>query len=471
MTLKEVKLPDLGEGLTDAEIVQWLVAVGDAVELDQPVVEVVTAKANVELPCPYAGTVTSLRYAEGEIADVGSVLLTIEEVSDEAAGTPAADAAGPAPAGQGASVAGDGTASGNTSGNVLVGYGTKPERRRRRRGEPSEPAASPDRYAVLGRSDPKPHTASAAAPATAAGTTDRPRPAVTSPVVRRLARELGVDLATVDGSGPDGVILRADVERGAATAATTATAPTTATAAPPLPPAGGAGTVERIPIRGLHRQMAERVSRSRREIPEATVWVDVDAGALWEAHDAIGAANPGRARGVGLTSLLARFCVLGLERFPVLNGRVEGDEIVVSPVVNLGFAAQTERGLVVPVVRHAEQLTLLDLDSEIRRLAEAARAGTLTTAEVTGGSFTVNNYGVFGVDGSAAIINHPEVAIVGIGRIIERPWVVDGTVCARPVTQLTLAFDHRVCDGGTAGGFLRFVADCVEQPLRLLGRA
>ncbi|HKH88290.1 MAG TPA: biotin/lipoyl-containing protein, partial [Acidimicrobiales bacterium] len=132
MTLKEVKLPDLGEGLTDAEIVQWLVAVGDAVELDQPVVEVVTAKANVELPCPYAGTVTSLRYAEGEIADVGSVLLTIEEVSDEAAGTPAADAAGPAPAGQGASVAGDGTASGNTSGNVLVGYGTKPERRRRR---------------------------------------------------------------------------------------------------------------------------------------------------------------------------------------------------------------------------------------------------------------------------------------------------------------------------------------------------
>jgi pyruvate dehydrogenase E2 component (dihydrolipoamide acetyltransferase) len=172
-----------------------------------------------------------------------------------------------------------------------------------------------------------------------------------------------------------------------------------------------------------------------------------------------------------VTSLLARICVLGLERFPILNSKIEGDEIVVSRAVNLGFAAQTERGLLVPVARNAEQLTLLELDAEIRRLAAAARQGTLTTAEVTGGSFTVNNYGVFGVDGSAAIINHPEVAIVGIGRIMERPWVVDGTVRARPVTELTLAFDHRVCDGGTAGGFLRFVADCVEQPLRLLGTA
>jgi pyruvate dehydrogenase E2 component (dihydrolipoamide acetyltransferase) len=214
--------------------------------------------------------------------------------------------------------------------------------------------------------------------------------------------------------------------------------------------------------------MADRLSRSRREIPEATVWVDVDATGILQARDAIDAAYPERATGIGVTSLLARFCVLGLDRFPLLNSRIEGDEIVVGRSVNLGFAAQTERGLVVPVVREAQQLTLLELDTEIRRLAAAARQGALKSAEVTGGSFTVNNYGVFGVDGSAAIINFPEVAIVGIGRIMERPWAVDGDVRVRPVTELTLAFDHRVCDGGVAGGFLRFVADCVEQPLRLL---
>jgi pyruvate dehydrogenase E2 component (dihydrolipoamide acetyltransferase) len=461
MTVKEFKLPDLGEGLTDAEIAHWLVAVGDVVEIDQPVVEVVTAKASVELPCPYGGTVTALHHAEGEVADVGSALLSIEEASvespGEAAGGVVASAIGGPVAATAEVVAPSGGSSGGSSGSVLVGYGTRPERRRHHHRAPSDAAFDSAATAVTGAA----LDGVADAPS---GSGVRPRPAVLSPVVRRLARELGVDLASIQGSGPDGVIVRADVER-ARTPASVATSAASAAASPSI------GPVERIPIRGLHRQMAERLSRSRREIPEATVWVDVDATGLAQARDAIDAANPGRAVGVGVTSLLARICVLGLERFPILNSKIEGDEIVVSRAVNLGFAAQTERGLLVPVARNAEQLTLLELDAEIRRLAAAARQGTLTTAEVTGGSFTVNNYGVFGVDGSAAIINHPEVAIVGIGRIMERPWVVEGTVRARPVTELTLAFDHRVCDGGTAGGFLRFVADCVEQPLRLLGTA
>ena len=166
--------------------------------------------------------------------------------------------------------------------------------------------------------------------------------------------------------------------------------------------------------------------------------------------------------------LLSRFTILALRRYPELNARIEGDEIVLSPAVHLGFAAQTDRGLMVPVVRDAQVHTLEQLSAAVAERTRRAREGTLGPADLTGGTFTVNNYGVFGVDGSAAIINHPEVAILGIGRIIQRPWVVDGHVVPREMTVLTLAFDHRVCDGGTAGGFLRFIADCVESPARAL---
>jgi pyruvate dehydrogenase E2 component (dihydrolipoamide acetyltransferase) len=308
--------------------------------------------------------------------------------------------------------------------------------------------------------DPEPATAPETEPTRAAL-----RPAVLSPVVRRLARDLGVDLTSVEGSGPQGVITRGDVELAAGESDIERSIESRAA----RPAADGAKSeVERIPMRGLQRQMAERLARSRREIPEATVWVDADASGLLEAKRAIDETHPDHETGVGITSWVARFCVLGLQRWPLLNSRIESEEIVVSRQVNLGFAAQTDRGLVVPVVHDAEQLDLFELDTEIRRLTRVARDGKLTSGEVTGGSFTLNNYGVFGVDGSAAIINFPEVAIVGIGRIMERAWVVDGEIRARPVTELTLAFDHRVCDGGVAGGFLRFVADCVERPVRLL---
>jgi pyruvate dehydrogenase E2 component (dihydrolipoamide acetyltransferase) len=218
---------------------------------------------------------------------------------------------------------------------------------------------------------------------------------------------------------------------------------------------------------GIRRMVAEKMSRSRREIPEATVWVDVDATELLAARAIINARDP--ARKVSILALFARFAILGLRRYPELNGRIADQEIVLPSYVHLGVAAQTDRGLVVPVIRDAECMSSRDLSDAIASKAVAARAGKLAPQYLSGSTFTVNNYGVFGVDGSAAIINHPEVAILGIGRIIDRPWVVDGAVVARKVTQLSLVFDHRVCDGGVAGGYLRFVADCVEAPVGVLG--
>jgi pyruvate dehydrogenase E2 component (dihydrolipoamide acetyltransferase) len=217
------------------------------------------------------------------------------------------------------------------------------------------------------------------------------------------------------------------------------------------------------------------MSRSRTEIPEATVWVDVDATALVDLRTSMKKHNPENTP--GLLAFIARFVTSGLKKYPELNTRFQtsndaGDnelkEIVGFDGVNLGFAAQTDRGLIVPSIRHADRLSARELDTEIRRLSKVAREGKASPAELGSGTFTLNNYGVFGVDGSAAIINYPEVAILGVGRIIDRPWVADGQIVVRKVVELTLVFDHRVCDGGTAGGFLRHVADAIENPASAL---
>jgi 2-oxoisovalerate dehydrogenase E2 component (dihydrolipoyl transacylase) len=406
------RLPDLGEGLTEAEIVAWHVAVGDEVRVDQVVVEVETAKASVEVPIPFAGRVSTLHAQVGEPVAVGAPLISVGAATGFA--EPGVVTSG--------------------SGAVLIGYGTKePSRqRRRRRGRTAEPAPV---------------------------VVSSPRVAVVSPLVRRMAREKQVDLATVQGSGPSGLIMRRDVEQ-----ATRTTAPVTSPVQPSPP--GSSPDEQRIPLTGIRKLVADKLSRSRREIPEATVWVDVDATELLAARAQINA-RPSE-QPVSILALLARFVIAGLHRYPELNGRIEADELVLPSAVQLGFAAQTGRGLVVPVVRDAQALSLRRLAAEIARLTATARDGGITPAELTGGTFTVNNYGVFGVDGSAAIINHPEVAILGLGRIIDRPWVVGGELTVRKITQLTLAFDHRACDGGTAGGFLRYVADCVESPISVL---
>jgi pyruvate dehydrogenase E2 component (dihydrolipoamide acetyltransferase) len=223
---------------------------------------------------------------------------------------------------------------------------------------------------------------------------------------------------------------------------------------------------ERLPLRGLRGAVADKLSTSRREIPDATCWVDADATELLAARRAMNAAGPK----ISLLALLARICTAALARFPELNATVDtaAREIVRLPEVHLGFAAQTERGLVVPVVRDAHTRNAAELTGELARLTESARAGTLRLDEVTGGTFTLNNYGVFGVDGSTPIINHPEAAMLGVGRITPKPWVHEGELAVRQVVQLSCTFDHRVCDGGTAGGFLRYVADCVEHPAVLL---
>ena len=214
---------------------------------------------------------------------------------------------------------------------------------------------------------------------------------------------------------------------------------------------------------GFRKAVAATLSRSRAEIPEATTWVDVDATELMELRESLRTATD---PGPGLLALMARFVVAGLQKYPELNGFVdtEHEELVQYDGINLGLAAQTERGLVVPAAAGAHAMTTRGLDAEIRRLTASARDGRLTARELSCGTFTLNNYGSFGVDGSAAIINHPQVAILGVGRIIDRPWVVNGEITVRKLTQLSLVFDHRVCDGGLAAAFLRFVADAFEHP-------
>jgi 2-oxoisovalerate dehydrogenase E2 component (dihydrolipoyl transacylase) len=417
-------LPDLGEGLAEAEIVSWLVSVGDEVAVDQVVVEVETAKASVEVPVPFAGTVSALHGAAGERVPVGSPLITVEPATTSTPAVPDAPAGG-------------------HSGTVLIGYGTStaPTRRGRvRRG--TAPLAAPT-----------------AAPAGAAQVRS-----VISPVVRKLARDRGIDLRAVIASDPSGVIRRRDVENASVT---TAGQELAASALAPRQDRAPTGAGDLIPFTGVRRTVAERLSRSRREIPEATVWVDADATGLLDARRALNTARPDQP--VSVLALLARFCVAGLLRYRELNSRITEDGVLLLPGINLGFAAQTDRGLMVPVVREAQRLSTRELATQLGERTEAARTGRLAPADLVGGTFTVNNYGVFGVDGSAAIINYPEVAILGMGRIVERPWVVDGALAVRKVTQLTLSFDHRACDGGVAGGFLRFVADCVENPLTLLG--
>ncbi|CAM5731751.1 Dihydrolipoamide acetyltransferase component of pyruvate dehydrogenase complex OS=Streptomyces alboniger OX=132473 GN=CP975_18030 PE=3 SV=1 [Streptomyces alboniger] len=247
-------------------------------------------------------------------------------------------------------------------------------------------------------------------------------------------------------------------------ASATATASATGTSATRTAPSPS-GT--RIPLKGIRGAVADKLSRSRREIPDATCWVDADATELMRARTAMNASDGPK---IALLALLARICTSALARWPELNSTVDMDarEVVRLDQVHLGFAAQTERGLVVPVVRDAHTRDAESLTAEFARLTEAARAGTLTPRELTGGTFTLNNYGVFGVDGSTPIINHPEAAMLGVGRIVPKPWVHEGELAVRQVVQLSLTFDHRVCDGGTAGGFLRYVADCVEQPAVLL---
>ncbi|MHA7279387.1 dihydrolipoamide acetyltransferase family protein [Arthrobacter sp. MDT2-2] len=512
-------LPDLGEGLTEAELVSWLVVEGDAVAVDQPVAEVETAKSVVEVPSPFAGTVAVLHGRPGEVLAVGAPFLSVRpegvespasaptpsekitpestpestresvrESVEQAAAEMREDAGVPAPAARGTD---DPPVDGAGSGNVLIGYGTTcgltggRTRPRRKGGRPAASAPATDLATITdpGMAPTAPAPMAPAPTAFARGLASL----CVSPLVRKLARDHGLRLDAVPGSGEEGLILRRDVEQALARSEDHSGAVRSAEPAGARPPSGevsvppaqvrsldsrsGLAVLERTPLRGVRRTIADAVTRSRREIPEATVWVDVDVTALVELREGMKRRTPDAVPGI--LAFVARFVVAGLARYPELNSRVEtGDdgtqEVVRVDGVNLGIAAQTDRGLVVPSIRRADTLSARELDAEIRRLAARAREGEVSPSDLSSGTFTLNNYGVFGVDGSAAIINYPEAAILGLGRILDRPWVVDGQLAVRKVTELTLAFDHRACDGGTAGGFLRFVADAMEDPGAML---
>ena len=537
-------LPDLGEGLTEATVLHWHVAEGERIAVDTVVVEVETAKASVEVPCPYAGTVHVRHAAEGEELPVGAPLVTI--ATEGAA--PAAEAT---------------DASTESSGSILVGYGTRPSPRRRRRARAAQHAVansavptgvegssaptnasmtaddvsdgttvrvpreieevhlptavhgggvtrttpSTSAYtgvlegtapnsSILSVSSPSSGTSTAVgevtvltsvmpegvegvAPGSPAVATEEHRTAkVISPLVRRLARERGVDLSQVPGSGPRGLILRADVTRHAARTQESAEERGAPPVGAPERREARAPHGTRVPLTGALGTAAATFVRSHREVPDATCWVDADATELLATRRKLNAPPGGAAAHgaddaptpVSIAALLGRICAAALARYPQLNSTVDtaAAEVVLLPEIHLGFAAQTPRGLVVPVVRNAGTRSTEELATELRRLTEAAAQGTLTPAELTGGTFTLNNYGVFGVDGSTPIVNHPQAAMLGVGRIVRKPWAHQDQLALRDVVQLSLTFDHRVCDGGTAGGFLRYVADCVEEPARLL---
>ncbi|MCT1767228.1 2-oxo acid dehydrogenase subunit E2 [Brevibacterium casei] len=497
-------LPDLGEGLTEAELISWKVAVGDTVHVDQMVVEVESAKSVVELPCPFAGTVVALHAEAGDTVEAGQALLSVAEAGAEAGGSPAGAGGSAAAAGGSSAAAGTGAEEDPTEppaaddaedpvgveggGANLIGYGaSEPKARSGKKrtfgGKRSAGSGSSAETSNAGNSSAAataPETATTPAPAQSASATTQPAaPAapsspttspVTSPIVRRLAQEHGLSAKHLTGTGPGGVVTRADVLAAIETGTTTDL--TSSTAGQPAASAT-ASTVEiterdtRTPITGLRKVVSERLTQSRNEIPEATIWLDVDATELLRTKKALEARTGEK---YSLLALVARFVIAGLKQYPILNSSIDtaANEIVTHGDINLGLAAQTPRGLMVPVVHEAGEMNLRQLRDSIVDTVGKASTGKFAASELSGGTFTLNNYGVFGVDGSAPIINLPEVAMLGLGRIKDRPWVVDGELTVRKVMYLSFVFDHRACDGAEPSEFLTFVADCIENPISLL---
>lgn len=395
-------LPDVGEGLTEGEILVWHVKVGDVVKVNQALVEIETAKAAVELPCPFAGVVTELHAQPGEVVPVGAPIVSIT---------------GSAPAQQRES--------------VLVGYGVThgSEPRRRARRTATAPAAMPP------RARPVP------------GSTDTVGPRA-KPIVRKLAKDLGVDLEGLSGTGDGGVVTRDDV---------------LAAGSPESQPVR-----ESVPVRGVQRAMAEAMVLSAFSAPHVTVWVDVDMTRAVElvrrmrAHPEFEGLRP-----TALTIVSAAL-VRAAREHPRINATwrdgPDGPVVTEHSDVNLGLATDTPRGLLVPVVRDADLLSIQGLARAQKEIIDTARAGRCTPADLTGSTVSLTNIGVFGVDGGTPIINPGESAILAMGRIIDRPWVVDGGVRPLPVMQLSLSFDHRVCDGAQGSRALVGIADFLADP-------
>jgi 2-oxoisovalerate dehydrogenase E2 component (dihydrolipoyl transacylase) len=415
---REFKLPDLGEGLTEGEVVRWLVAAGDTITLNQPIVEVETAKAVVEIPAPYAGTVVKLHAGEGDTLDVGAPLISVDTGGGAATETAAAPQAE------------------QELQATLVGPGERQQARRRRvagHARANGPAAAPE-------------------PAPA-----QQRPKATPPV-RRYAKDRGVDLAALVGTGRDGRITREDVDGALGDAQPAAAA---------RPPRDRAS--ERIPVRGTRRQIAAAMTASAFSIPHVTEFLTVDATHLMELRDRLRALPA--ADGLKLTPLavVAKALCVAVRSYPLMNSSWEEDagDIVVKGWVNLGIATDTPTGLLVPNIKDADTLGILELSRELTRLTALARERKAAPADLTGGTITITNVGGFGVETGTPIINKPECAILATGLIAPRPWVVDGQLAVRQLMTTSVSFDHRIVDGAYAAQFLAHLRDLLEDPALL----
>ena len=465
---EQFRLPDVGEGLTEGEILRWFVGVGDTVVVNQTIVEIETAKAAVELPCPFAGQVTALLVQEGDTVDVGTPIISI----DTQPGAPADDVPLPvADAGvestvDAATQAAQAAELASTEfvptpkperEAVLVGYGVmsaSASRRPRRAAGGGAHPVQPTRHGGLEVGRAVEH-ALIDAPA-------GPAPVRAKPPVRKLAKDLGVDLTSVPASGPGGTVTRGDVE----SFASVGTSVHPSGAASSVVVSGAVGGERREAVKGVRKLMADAMVRSAFTIPHVTEWVEVDATRSVKLVTRL-RETPGftQAR-VSPLLLVARAVLLALKSSPDLNAVWDDDtqEVVYKDYVNLGFAAATPRGLVVPNIKGADQLSLPELATALSDLVSTAKEGRTTPLEMSGGTFTITNIGVFGIDGGTPIINPGEGAILAVGAFREKPWVHKGRVRVRWIAGLTLSFDHRFIDGATGSRFLADVAAVLHDP-------
>lgn len=462
------RLPDLGEGLTEGEILRWLVDVGQVVAVNEPIVEVETAKAAVELPSPHAGTIAAKHAVEGETLAVGSPLVTFANTSSASPGgaTPNGTVSATDPV--------DGQEDGS-SGPVLVGYGvTAGATRRRTRKAPSphgteHPEAGPPGEPVKPVRHGGLEIGRAAEARFSGGPSADGVHVLAKPPVRKLARELGVELSTVTPTGVNGSVTREDVKAAAALQDPIASGESKS-ASLSLVPQSPEMQDSRESVRGVTRLMADAMTTSAFTIPHVTEWVEVDVTRSVELLDRMRNSETFANMRVSPLLLVARACVATLQRHPRLNSTFDAEqqEIVNHADINLGIAAATPRGLVVPNIRGAQHLALPELAHSLQELVSTAKSGKTLPEQMMHGTFTVTNVGVYGVDGGTPLINPGESAILAVGAWREKPWVYGGQVVPRTVTTLSLSFDHRFIDGATGSQFLRDVADVLAEPAATL---
>jgi pyruvate/2-oxoglutarate dehydrogenase complex dihydrolipoamide acyltransferase (E2) component len=467
--IKHFKLPDVGEGLTEAEIVRWHVAPGDQVEVNQTIVEIETAKAIVELPCPFEGVVTELLADEGVTVDVGVPIIAVDVAPDGAASQPSkaqtAEAETATPQEAGGEVKEQPVPVPDEPGTVapdepkrqpvLVGYGVKPGATKRRPRKPTNGTPPPA---------PPPPTPPQETTATRPQPVDNGLP-LAKPPVRKLAKDLGVDLTAITGSGPHGSITREDVQ----SAHQARTAPAAATPAPQREPAPDE---ERIPVKGVRKATATAMVNSAFTAPHVTEFLQVDVTETMAAVRRLRELPEFDGIKVSPLLLVAKALLTAVARHPMVNATwadgPSGAEIVVRRRVNLGIAAATDRGLIVPNIKDAHARSLPELAAALNELTATARAGKSTPADLSGGTITITNVGVFGVDTGTPIITPGESAILAFGQVRDMPWVHEGELAVRKVTTLALSFDHRVIDGELGSKVLRDVGAMLEDPLRIL---